>query len=144
MSTPNLAATLFAGTAATLAMSAFASMAPLMGMPPMNPAATLGEQMGGSLALGWAAHLMVGDALAIGFVAVARPRLTGPDALRGALFAVAPWLMVQLVAMPMMGAGVFSGSAMLAMGSLVGHLLFGAVLGQLVHVTSQPAIAVAR
>jgi len=31
--------------------------------------------------------------------------------------------------MPMMGAGLFSGSAMVAAGSLVGHLVYGALLG---------------
>jgi hypothetical protein len=40
--------------------------------------------------------------------------------------------MAQLVVMPMMGMGVFSGSATLAMGSLIGHLVYGAVLGAVV------------
>jgi hypothetical protein len=31
--------------------------------------------------------------------------------------------------MPMMGMPVFSGSVMMAMGSLVGHLVYGAVVG---------------
>jgi len=118
-----------AGTIATLAMSAFAAMAPSMGMPPMDLAAMLAGQMGGSLVLGWAAHLMVGNVLALTFALVARARLPGPAPLRGALFALAPWLMAQVVMMPMMGLGLFSGSALLAGGSLMDHLLFGAVLG---------------
>jgi len=129
MNPSNILKALAAGTVATLVMSGFAAMAPLMGMPPMNPAAMLASQMGGSLVLGWAAHLMVGNVLALAFALVARDRLPGPFAVRGALFALAPWLMAQVVVMPMMGAGLFSGSALVAGGSLMGHLVFGAVLG---------------
>jgi hypothetical protein len=42
---------------------------------------------------------------------------------------VAPWLMAQVAVMPMMGMGLFSGSLPVAMGSLVGHLMYGAVIG---------------
>jgi len=41
-------------------------------------------------------------------------------------------LLAQTVMMPMMGAGFFSmamGGMMAAMGSLIGHLLYGALLG---------------
>ena len=37
--------------------------------------------------------------------------------------------MAQLVVMPMMGMGLFGGSMLAAGGSLMGHLLFGVVLG---------------
>ncbi len=36
----------------------------------------------------------------------------------------------QLVVMPMMGMGLFSGSMLAAGGSLMGHLVYGAVAGQ--------------
>jgi len=36
---------------------------------------------------------------------------------------------VLMLAAPMMGAGLFRGSAMVAAGSLVGHLVYGALLG---------------
>lgn len=39
--------------------------------------------------------------------------------------------MIGLWMAPMMGMPVFSGSASLAMGSLVGHLIYGAVVGAL-------------
>jgi hypothetical protein len=34
-----------------------------------------------------------------------------------------------VVVMPMMGMGLFSGSMVMAGGSLIGHLLYGAVVG---------------
>lgn len=37
--------------------------------------------------------------------------------------------MAQILVMPMMGMAVFSGSAVMAIGSLIGHLVYGAVVG---------------
>ena len=117
------------GIVGTLVMSAVGMwIAPMMGMPRMNPAEMLAGAMGGNLALGWAAHLMIGVILALGYAVVA-PSLVGPPAVRGALYAVAPWLVAQVAVMPMMGAPVFSGSLVLAIGSLMGHLIYGAIVG---------------
>jgi uncharacterized membrane protein YagU involved in acid resistance len=105
--------------------------APMMGLAPMNPADMLAGAMGGRAALGWAAHFMIGLVLATGY-AVVSGYLPGPPALRGATYALAPWLMAQLAVMPMMGMPVFSGSVMMAMGSLVGHVVYGAIVGGII------------
>lgn len=115
-----------AGTAVMTVVGLYA--APLLGMPAMNPAAMLAGAMGGSVVLGWAAHFMIGITLAAMYAVVA-PALPGPNPVRGALWGIAPFLMAQIVVMPMMGMPVFSGSVALAMGSLVGHLVYGAVVG---------------
>ncbi|MFO7589145.1 MAG: DUF6789 family protein [Gemmatimonadota bacterium] len=133
------------GTAVMTAVGLW--MAPLMGIPPMNPAQMLAGAMGGSLVLGWMAHFMIGVILAVGY-AVLAPRLPGAPALRGALYAIAPFLMAQLLVIPMMGMPVFSGSAVMAMGSLIGHLVYGVVVGQVygavpTHVESGAAAATA-
>jgi uncharacterized membrane protein YagU involved in acid resistance len=118
-----------AGLIATLVMTAVGLwIAPLMGMPAMNPAEMLAGNMGGNVALGWAAHLMIGVVLGLGYAFVAR-WVPGPPLLRGALYALAPFLAAQIMVMPMMGMPIFSGSAVMAMGSLLGHLVYGAVLG---------------
>jgi uncharacterized membrane protein YagU involved in acid resistance len=134
------------GTAVMTAVGLW--MAPLMGIPPMNPAQMLAGAMGGSLVLGWMAHFMIGVILAVGY-AVLAPRLPGAPALRGALYAIAPFLMAQLLVMPMMGMPVFSGSAVMAMGSLIGHLVYGAVVGQVygavpAEIRAAPAVSPAR
>ncbi len=121
-----------AGLVGTLAMTAVGLYgAPMMGMPPMNPATMLAAQMGGMVAAGWMAHLMIGVVLAVGYGLSAR-FLPGPAVVRGATYAIAPWLMAQLIVMPMMGMGLFSGSMQLAGGSLLGHLVYGAVVGGIV------------
>jgi uncharacterized membrane protein YagU involved in acid resistance len=102
--------------------------APLMGIPAMNPAVMLAGPMGGSIVLGWVGHLMVGTVLALTYAAIA-PRLPGRPAVRGALYGIAPWLLAQVVVVSLMGMPVFSGSATVATGSLIGHLVYGAVVG---------------
>jgi uncharacterized membrane protein YagU involved in acid resistance len=132
-----------AGVIGTIAMTVIGAwIAPLMGMPRMNPAEMLAGAMGGNAALGWAGHFMIGIVLAVGYALVAGS-LPGAPVLRGALYGVAPWLMAQIVVMPMMGMPLFSGSAVMAMGSLVGHLVYGAVVGGVYGPVSAPKAAAA-
>lgn len=119
------------GIVGTLAMTAVGIwIAPLMGIPRMNPADMLAGAMGGNVLLGWAGHLMIGMILALAYALVA-PSIPGPPAVRGAIFSVAPWLMAMLVVMPMMGMPMFAGAAPMAIGSLIGHLVYGATLGSI-------------
>ena len=84
-----------------------------------------------------------GVILAIGYAIVA-PSLFGLPAVRGAIYGIAPWLLFEVAVMPMMGAPVFSGSVVMAMGSLVGHLIYGAVVGAVYGAPGAPeALAVA-
>ena len=117
------------GFVGTLVMTAVGLwVAPFMGIPKMNPADMLAGAMGGNVALGWAGHLMIGVILALIYVVVA-PRLPGAPPVRGAVYALAPWLVAMLAVMPMMGMPVFGGAAATAIGSLIGHLVYGATLG---------------
>ncbi len=123
-----------AGVAGTAGMTMVGLWgAPMMGMPAMNPADMLAGAMGGQPLLGWMAHVMIGTVLAGGYALVAG-WLPGPSAARGALYSLAPWLMAQLAVMPMMGMPVFSGSLAMAMGSLAGHLVYGAIVGAIVGI----------
>ncbi|MEW5916945.1 MAG: DUF6789 family protein [Gemmatimonadota bacterium] len=120
---------IMAGLLGTAVMTAVGIwVAPIMGIPRMNPAEMLAQPMGGSLALGWVAHFMVGTILAAIYAAVAH-WLRGPAWARGAVYGLAPFLVAQIVVMPMMGMPLFSGSLVMAGGSLIGHLVYGAVVG---------------
>lgn len=61
--------------------------------------------------------------------------LTGTLAMTAMMYEVAPtvlWLMAQTIVMPMMGGGLFSAAAggmVAAVASLVGHLVYGSILG---------------
>jgi uncharacterized membrane protein YagU involved in acid resistance len=103
-------------------------VAPLMGMPPMNPAVMLAGAMGGNLVLGWIGHFMIGIMLAVGYALVGSA-VPGPPVVSGALYGLAPWLLAQIAVMPLMGMPLFSGSVPMAVGSLIGHLVYGGVVG---------------
>lgn len=122
------------GLAGTLVMTAMMYfVAPMMMGMPMDIAAMLGSMLGGSWAAGMAMHFMLGTVVFPALYAlVLYAKLPGAPAMRGALWGVALWLMAQLVVMPMMGGGLFSsqmGGMMAAVSSLLGHLVYGGLLG---------------
>jgi uncharacterized membrane protein YagU involved in acid resistance len=59
--------------------------------------------------------------------------LPGSPWLRGLVWGLILWFLAQVMVMPMMGMGIFSGNtpqpAMAVMGSFIGHALYGAILG---------------
>ncbi len=122
-----------AGVAGSLAFTAFGLyVGPLVGLPAGNPADMLAMQMGGMAAAGWAAHLMIGVVLAVVYAKFAQAMIPGPVAVRGMVFSIAPWMIAMLMVMPMMGAPLFGGSALMASSSLLGHIVFGAVIGVII------------
>jgi len=133
----SLQSALIAGIIATAAMTIFTYMAPLMGFE-MNIPKMLANTMGVPIIVGWIVHIMIGEILAINFAAVFL-NATGKvsDIKSGAAFGLLPWFIAQVMVMPMMSImngdsyidGFFSGSIMIAMASLVGHLIYGGVLG---------------
>lgn len=130
---PTFARAAMGGFAGTVAMTAMMYLvAPMMGLR-MDIAAMLGSMLGGSWTAGLMMHFVNGALIfpAI-YASVLYPHLPGTPALRGTIWGVALWLIAQVMVMPMMGAGLFSsavGGMMAAMGSLVGHLLYGSLLG---------------
>jgi len=128
---------LLAGVIATAAMTAFTFMAPVMGFE-MNIPKMLASTMGTPIIVGWIAHFMIGEILAINFAAIFL-KITNKtaDIKSGSLFGLIPWFIAQIMVMPMVSvlsggsysAGLFSGSIMIAMASLVGHLIYGSILG---------------
>jgi uncharacterized membrane protein YagU involved in acid resistance len=117
----------FIGTVALTVLMRF--VAPAMGVT-MDMAAMIGARMGAGSAVGMVAHFMLGTIVfALAYAVVAYRILPGPPWARGALFGLGLWMMLELVAMPMMGVGVFGGGAPTVMAALMAHLVFGALLG---------------
>ena len=131
---PSLMKSVAGGLAGTVVMSMMMRfVAPMMLGHPMDIAAMLGNMMGGSYALGMAAHLMNGIVIfPLAYAFLAFRYLPGPPALRGMTFGVILWLLAEVIVMPMAGAGFFSseiGGAKAVMAALMGHLVYGALLG---------------
>ncbi|MBI2303310.1 MAG: hypothetical protein HYU86_00995 [Chloroflexi bacterium] len=137
------------GFLGTLAMTALLYMGPLMGFPPMDIPALLGtmfvNDMGAAFWLGLVMHFLIGSMfLALVYAYLVAPRLKGPGWLRGALYSLFPWLAMMVMVLPMMnmihplistgsmmGPGFFAANLgpMGAVGALIGHLIYGIVLG---------------
>lgn len=129
----NITKVITAGVAATAVMSVVAIMAPMMGMPKMDFGEMLGTNnpmMAMPYAAGWMMHFIVGIVLTAIYASIFVHKLSGSYAVRGIIFAMIPFAIAQSIMMPMMGNGFWSGGDMMAiMGSLIGHIVFGAVLG---------------
>ncbi len=129
----NLITILKGGLIATTVMTLIMLVAPMMGMPKMPIGKMLAGFMHIPVALGWIMHFMVGIILAAAHQIVWKNRLSVNAAVNGMIFSLIPFLIAQSVVMPMMGAGFFSMNTpapmMMVMGSLIGHLVYGAVLG---------------
>lgn len=130
---PNLSRAMVGGFVGTLAMTAMMYLvAPMMGLH-MDIAAMLGSMLGGSWIAGMVMHFVNGTVIfpAI-YVYALQGRLPGTPVVQGTIWGVALWLVAQVVVLPMMGGGLFSsqmGGMMAAIGSLVGHVLYGSLLG---------------
>ena len=116
-----------AGTVVFTLMMKF--LAPEMIGHPMDIAAVLGTFTGLGTPAGVVMHFLLGTlGFAIGFVIVG-PYLPGPGWLRGVVFTAAVWFLAGLIAMPILGVGLFFGGVKEATAALVGHLALGAILG---------------
>jgi hypothetical protein len=129
----NIISVLKGGIIATAAMTLLMLVAPMMGMPEMPIGKMLAGFMAIPAAMGWVMHFVIGIMLAAGYVFVGKNLMPGNDIVKGLVFSLIPFLMAQIAVMPMMGAGLFSANTpmpmMMVIGSLIGHLVYGGVLG---------------
>lgn len=140
---PSLGRAVGGGFVGTLVMTMMMYLvAPMMGLN-MDIAAMLGGMLGTGWAGGMAMHFLNGTIIfPLIYAFWLYGWLPGNPTLKGTTWGVILWLAAQLAVMPMMGAGVFSaamGGMMAAAGSLVGHLLYGALLGAIAGETAATA-----
>ncbi len=121
----------FVGTVAMTLMMYF--VAPMMLGKPMDVAAMLAGALGASWMTGMAIHLINGSVIFPLIYAYLLYRvLPGEPWVKGTVFGVILWFLSQALVTPMMGGGVFSakaGGLMAVMASLIGHLVYGILLG---------------
>lgn len=143
MNKPNFSKAVGSGVAGTIVMTIMTMIAPMMGMPEMDIPRMLADFMGLPVLIGWLAHFMVGTVLALIYAYSFIQKLPGAPWLKGALYGHFPWLLAQIMVNPMMGAGVFAMNTpapmMMVMGSLLGHIVYGAVVGLVYGTGSAPA-----
>ncbi len=143
MERANAGRAILAGLIATLVMTMIMYAAPMMGMPKMDLAAMLGSMlnggqmpapMSGSWMIGMMMHFINGTIIfPLIYAYLLYPLLPGSPWLKGVLWGIILWLISQAMMMPMMGMGFFSANGpqpmMTVIGSLIGHIIYGAILG---------------
>lgn len=144
----NIVGAVVAGVAGTVVMSMLLAMAPMMGMPKMDIVGMLATMFTktANMSLGWVLHLMMGIVFAIVYAALWSAGIGTAGAVGGAVFGAVQWLVVGVImgmGVPMMHAGVKAGTTnapgywmtangngmMAFVGGLIGHAVFGLVVG---------------
>jgi uncharacterized membrane protein YagU involved in acid resistance len=121
----------FVGTLAITFMMYVVS--PMMMGKPMDVAAILGDFLHVGRAMGMVVHFINGTIIFPLILAfILWNLLPGGPIAKGTIWGLTLWFLSQAIVMPMMGGGFFSANAggMMAVGgSLIGHIVYGALLG---------------
>jgi len=130
---------LVGGITGTAIMSLFMMLAPMMGMPKMDPAQMLSSMMGFPVLIGWVMHFMIGIIFAMAYVFFFNTlanKITN-KILKGSIFGIAVFIFAQIMmgimeavlggVPPMEGNMVF-----MMIGSIAGHMIFGIVVALVV------------
>jgi hypothetical protein len=142
MTKQNVSRLFLAGLLGTLVMSAMMFSAPLVGLPKMDIAAMLGWMFQGYTAVPgsaawWAGlvfYVFVGSVvLPFVYSALLAAHLPGPAWLKGAMWGIALWVLLEVTLMPLMDLGVFSRRAIQGVAldgvNFAAHLVYGLVFG---------------
>ena len=112
------------GIIATAVMSALIFISPSLGFPRMPVWEILANAFGIPVLAGWIIHFLIGILLAGIYTLFFKKRLPGNYVLKGMIFSLFPFFLAQVFSL-------FGGkiSLILTLGSLIGHLVYGFVLG---------------
>ena len=128
---------LAAGLAATVVLSILMLIKASLGLLPqvnaiqMLAGVAAGAGLPAAPATGWAIHLIIGIVLWGLLFAWVGTRFPGGRVIQGILFAIAAWILMMIIVMPIAGAGLFGMNIGIGapVATLVLHIIFGAVLG---------------
>lgn len=129
------------GIVATIVMTLLMVVGAAMGMPKMSPPDMLAGMMKMPIAAGWVMHFMIGIIFAAGYVFFFNNWLKkiSNKILRGAVYGIVAFIVAQ-ISFPILG-GIFGdagmpqpegSAALLMIGSVMGHVVFGIVIALLV------------
>ena len=140
----NVPRALMGGFVATLVMTIVAYSAPVIGLPRMDFGAMLGSYVTGQQAemmsspwwAGTIIHFINGTLIfPLIYALLLYAWLPGTPIMKGLLWGLTLWALSQSIVTPMMGMGFFSSRApepaLMVAGSLVGHIIYGSLLGAL-------------
>ncbi|MCD9505937.1 DUF6789 family protein [Photobacterium phosphoreum] len=134
ISTGNVVKALVGGFLGTLAFTLMGKfLAPHLIGHSMDVAAIIAHMLGTSESIGLMMHFMVGTIVfPIGYLLIGYSRLPGSGWLSGLLFLIPIYLIAMTVVIPMAGKGLFFHSMPMSMVALMGHMVYGIILGAIV------------
>jgi len=146
---PNLLKAILGGFVGTLAITLLMYVvAPWMLGRPMDVAGMLSNSLGVSRNAGMFLHFVNGTIIfPLIFAGLLWKYLPGRPAAKGVLFGLILWFLSQSIVMPLGGAGFFSSNAggfLAVLASLVGHAIYGAILGGITGERAKPAAEIQR
>jgi len=128
-----------AGIIATVVFSIVTMIAPMIGMPKMNPPAMVSMMLGVPMFVGWLLHFMIGIIFAISYAFLFINLLSkvSSNLLKGVIFGFAAFVFAQIM-LAIMGLMLpmppMDGSMMMNMiGSIMGHVIFGITVALMVE-----------
>lgn len=133
-----------AGAIATLAMTITLLAAPLINLPAINFGRLLGHFIGLSDVPGWAVHFVMGTLFATSYAGFFMPLMPARNHpwLNGTIFGILLFLLFELVALPILGGGVFAnGDIGLVATAALSHAIFGFCTGVVYKPALQPLTA---
>ncbi|GHB05048.1 hypothetical protein GCM10009069_29490 [Algimonas arctica] len=124
---------MIAGFVGTAVMSAMMVLKSMMGIvPELDPVAMLAGMFGGPMALGWVMHFVIGTvAWGGGYALLYKILPSDSSVIKGITFALAAWMVMMIVVMPMAGKGSFGMEIgiIAPIMTMMLHVIFGAVMG---------------
>ncbi|MCG9792368.1 DUF1440 domain-containing protein [Flavobacterium algicola] len=126
-----------AGIVGTAIMTVVMMIAPMMGIPKMSPPEMVSGMLGMPLFVGWMMHFMIGIVFAILYTFFVASKISVTSLyLKGAIFGIIAFIAAQVM-MKLMGTmmpmpAMEGSKILLAMGSLMGHIIFGIVVAKIV------------
>lgn len=121
---------ILAGIVGTAVMTVVMMVSPMMGMPKMSPPELLSGMLGMPIMIGWIMHFMVGILFAFAFTYFLASKIKICNLyFKGVIFGIIVFVFAQIMMLvmgTMMPRPEMEGSMILtAMGSLMGHIIFG-------------------
>ncbi|WP_310992740.1 DUF6789 family protein [Aequorivita marina] len=129
-----------AGIIGTAVMTLIIMAAPMMGMPKMSPPNMLAGILGMPVAIGWIMHFMIGIIFALAYTYMIAAKLkVSNHFIKGAIFGVIAFvfaqIMMKLMGMIMPMPAMEGPMILAAIGSLMGHIIFGMAVAKTVGET---------
>ncbi len=122
---------ILAGIAGTVVMTVFSFFSHYLHLPSTDYHGMIASHFSMSGAVAWVIYFGFGIVLAYLYGMFFRTRLPAHSWMRGIIYAVLLWGVAEMVLMPMLGMGFFSGSIAAAFAALLGMGLYGGTVGYL-------------